>query len=112
MGSSYTPKLDLQSLPSVTANVIRYRSVPEYHSLYLSGELTPLAVAQSLLPLIRRDLENSSNHSIAFIDCHPEAVLEAAKASTVRYKQGQPLSSKRHPAYGCRSFVYHEISRS
>jgi hypothetical protein len=62
--------------------------------LYLSGELTPLAVVESLLPLIRRDVENPTNHSIAFIDCHPEAVIQAATASTLRYKQGKPLSSK------------------
>lgn len=62
--------------------------------MYLSGELTPLAVVESLLPLIRRDIDRPSNHSVAFIDCHFEAVIEAAKASTLRYKQGKPLSSK------------------
>jgi Asp-tRNA(Asn)/Glu-tRNA(Gln) amidotransferase A subunit family amidase len=69
-----------------------YYSIPEYHALYLSGELTPLAVVESLLPLIRRDVKSPSHHSIAFIDCHPEAVLDAARASTLRYKSGNPLS--------------------
>jgi len=70
----------------------RYRSIAEYHAMYLSGQLTPLAVAESLLPLIRRDIKPASHHSIAFIDTHPEEVLAAAKASTLRYKNGAPLS--------------------
>jgi Asp-tRNA(Asn)/Glu-tRNA(Gln) amidotransferase A subunit family amidase len=60
--------------------------------LYLSGELTPLAVAMSLLPLIQRDEKIKSHHSTAFIDSHAEAILEAARASTSRYKAGTPLS--------------------
>jgi Asp-tRNA(Asn)/Glu-tRNA(Gln) amidotransferase A subunit family amidase len=60
--------------------------------MYLSGQLTPLAVAESLLPLIRRDVRHASHHSTAFIDSHAEAILEAAKASTLRYKEGKPLS--------------------
>lgn len=57
--------------------------------MYLSGELTPLTVAESLIPLIRRDSKSPSHHSIAFIDCHPDDVLEAAKASTLRYQTGE-----------------------
>lgn len=60
--------------------------------MYLSGKLTPLAVAESLLPLIQRDGKTATPHSIAFIDTHPDEVLEAAKASTLRYKNGTPLS--------------------
>jgi Asp-tRNA(Asn)/Glu-tRNA(Gln) amidotransferase A subunit family amidase len=70
----------------------RYRSITEYHAMYLSGEITPLSVVESLLPLIRRDVTNPSHHSIAFIESHSEAILEAAKASTLRYKEGKPLS--------------------
>lgn len=94
-GAGYTPNLEIESFPSVPSNAVgRYRSIPEYHAVYLSGELTPLAVAESLLPLIRRDIDQPSKHSIAFIDSHSEAVLEAAKASTLRYKEGKPLSSE------------------
>jgi Asp-tRNA(Asn)/Glu-tRNA(Gln) amidotransferase A subunit family amidase len=60
--------------------------------MYLSGQLTPLAVAQSLLPLIQRNYSPKSHHSTAFIDSHTEAILAAAKASTERYKNGTPLS--------------------
>lgn len=59
--------------------------------MYLSGELTPLAVAESLLPLIRRDISPSSHHALAFISSHTEAILTAAKASTLRYQSGTPL---------------------
>lgn len=60
--------------------------------MYLSGKLTPLAVVESLLPLIRRDVNNASHHSIAFIDSHPEEILKVANESTQRYKEGKPLS--------------------
>lgn len=70
----------------------RYRSVSEYHALYLSGQLTPLAVAESLIPLILRDSTPAGRHSTAFIDTHIQAVLDAAKASTIRYQKGDPLS--------------------
>jgi len=45
-------KLDPKSFPVLPEDIPgRYRSTAEYHALYLSGELTPLAVAESLLPL-------------------------------------------------------------
>ena len=92
---NYTPNLNVKSLAPTPANELgRYRSIPEYHALYLSGELTPLAVVESLLPLIRRDLDEPSKHSIAFIHSNTNAILEAAKASTLRYKEGKPLSSR------------------
>jgi hypothetical protein len=94
-GPSYTPNLDIDSFTSLPAEAPgRYRSIAEYHSLYLSGQLTPLSVVESLLPLIRRDIDQPSKHSIAFIDCNYDAVLEAATASTLRYKEGKHLSSK------------------
>jgi Asp-tRNA(Asn)/Glu-tRNA(Gln) amidotransferase A subunit family amidase len=68
-----------------------YHSSLGYHKLYLSGELTPLAVAESLLPLIRRDIEPQGSHSTAFVDSKVDLVLKAAAASTERYKAGKPL---------------------
>lgn len=86
-------KLDAASFPPLAENIPgRYRSITEYHALYLSGELTPLAVAESLLPLIRRDISPPSHHATAFTSTNVEAVLEAARASTLRYKEGKPLS--------------------
>jgi Asp-tRNA(Asn)/Glu-tRNA(Gln) amidotransferase A subunit family amidase len=85
--------VDLESFPPLPNNIRgRYHSIIDYHQLYLSGELTPLAVVESLLPLIKRDVSTPSDHSIAFVDSHPDEVLEAARASTERYKRGAPLS--------------------
>jgi Asp-tRNA(Asn)/Glu-tRNA(Gln) amidotransferase A subunit family amidase len=69
----------------------RYHSITEYHAMYLSGQLTPLAVVESLLPFIRRDINLKSHHSTAFIDSHVDVILEAARASTLRYKEGKSL---------------------
>ena len=86
------PALDLESSIQTDNFPGRYHSIAEYHALYRSGKLSPLAVAESLLPLIRRDVANASHHSIAFIDTHSEEILEAARASALRYKEGKPLS--------------------
>ncbi|RDL42360.1 uncharacterized protein BP5553_02339 [Venustampulla echinocandica] len=89
---SYVPELSPSSFKPLPENIPgRYYSVAEYHAKYLSGELTPLAVAESLLPLIRRDISPSSPHSLSFISTKVDAVLSAAKKSTARYQAGQPL---------------------
>ena len=69
----------------------KYWSIADYHDLYLSGALTPLAVAESLLPLIRRDITPRSDHSVAFVDSNVDLILQAARASTQRYKEGKSL---------------------
>lgn len=91
--ASSSARLDSESFPMQSENIPgRYRSISEYHALYLSNQLTPLAVAESLIPLILRDSNPKSHHSTAFIDSHVETILAAAKASTARYKAGVPLS--------------------
>jgi Asp-tRNA(Asn)/Glu-tRNA(Gln) amidotransferase A subunit family amidase len=65
--------------------------VTDYHAKYLSGELTPLAVCESLLPLIRRDIDSLSPHSLSFIATNVSSVLTAAKESTARYAAGRSL---------------------
>ena len=69
----------------------KYYSVADYHALYMSGELTPTAVVKSILPLIRRDTSPPGEYSVAWFDCHADRVLEAAEASTRRYKAKKPL---------------------
>lgn len=69
----------------------KYYSVDDYRQLYLSGELTPIDVAEALLPLIRRDIPNPTVHSTAFFDSKVEKVLAAARASTQRYKENRSL---------------------
>lgn len=66
-------------------------SVATYRSLYLSGELTPLDVVQAILPLIRRDLSPPGEHSVAWFDVRVDQVLDAAKASTLRYQTKESL---------------------
>ena len=66
-------------------------SVACYRQLYLSHELTPLDVVQVILPLIRRDTVPPGEHSVAWFDVQVDLVLDAAKASTLRYKTGRSL---------------------
>ena len=69
----------------------KYYSVADYHGLYLSGELTPTAVAKAILPLIRRDTSPPGEHSIAWWDSRVDLVLAAAEASTLRYRNKRPI---------------------
>lgn len=64
----------------------------DFHALYTSGQVTPTAVIESLLPLIQRDAQSPSEHSVAFLEVKRDLVLKAAEASTQRYKEGKPLS--------------------
>ena len=54
--------------------------------------MTPLQVAEALLPLIRRDVDSPTQHSIAFLSTKVDLVRKAAEESTARYKTGKPLS--------------------
>ena len=53
--------------------------------------MTPTAVVEALLPLIRRDTSPPGEHSVAFIDSKVDIIRAAAAASTERYKSGKPL---------------------
>ncbi|KAK8131485.1 hypothetical protein PG984_007923 [Apiospora sp. TS-2023a] len=66
-------------------------SVAQYRKRYLSGDLTPLAVVKALLPLIRRDVSPPGAHSTAWIHVKVDLVLQAAEASTLRYRNKQSL---------------------
>lgn len=68
-----------------------YYTSADYHALYLSGELTPTAVVETLLPLVRRDVQPAGKHSTAFLESQVEIIRAAAEASSERYKKGQPL---------------------
>jgi Asp-tRNA(Asn)/Glu-tRNA(Gln) amidotransferase A subunit family amidase len=69
----------------------KYYSVADYHALYTSGEVTPIAVAKAILPLIRRDISPPGKHSVAWFNTRVDDVLAAAEASTLRYKENRPL---------------------
>ncbi|GFF41880.1 fatty acid amide hydrolase [Aspergillus udagawae] len=82
---------ELPPSPARRKSSAGYYTSADYHALYLSGKLTPTAVVEALLPLIRRDARPPGKHSVAFVESQVELVRAAAEASTQRYKQGQPL---------------------
>lgn len=68
-----------------------FHSFLDYHEAYTSGRLTPLQVAERILPMIRRDVV-SAKHSVAFLDSRVYLIRRAAEESTARYAAGAPLS--------------------
>ncbi|KAL4941738.1 hypothetical protein BDV06DRAFT_235877 [Aspergillus oleicola] len=68
-----------------------YYTTADYRALYTSGDTTPSAVIESLLPLTRRDTNPPGKHSVAFLETAVEKARAAAAASTERYKNGKPL---------------------
>jgi hypothetical protein len=85
--SVYTdPKL----IPKATSDIpTTFYSILDYHCDYQSGKTTPTAVIEALLPLIRRDVDEPSMHSKAWLDTKVEIVQAAAAASTERWKMGK-----------------------
>lgn len=69
----------------------KYYSAEDYHSMYKSGELTPLAVVKAILPLIRRDITPPGEYSIGLFDTNVDLVLKTAEESTKRYQKKGPL---------------------
>lgn len=70
----------------------RFYSAVDYHAAYRAGKLTPLRVAETVLPLIRRAGSESGKYSDGWVTSREDEVLAAARASTERYAHGQPLS--------------------
>ncbi|KAK4680779.1 hypothetical protein QC764_101810 [Podospora pseudoanserina] len=70
----------------------RFNSIADYHELYKSGQATPLDVVEALLPLIRRDVgDEESKYAVAFIESNVDEVLQHARESTERWKEGKQL---------------------
>ncbi|KAK8049305.1 hypothetical protein PG994_011035 [Apiospora phragmitis] len=84
-----TPDL-VQRQPDELAG--RFHSAADYHELYKSGKLTPVQVAEALLPLISQDQESGAKYGFAWAAVNEGIALEAAKASAKRYAAGKPLS--------------------
>ncbi|KAF2668331.1 amidase signature enzyme [Microthyrium microscopicum] len=80
-----------KSLLNTTNGAPLYWSIRDYHQAYKSGEITPTQVVNALLPIIRRDVANRSEHSTAFLTTKVDIVLAAAEASTKRWAEGKPL---------------------
>ena len=60
--------------------------------MYKSGKVTPLQVAEYLMPLVQRDSKPPGEYSVSFLQLREDLILEAARASTKRYGAGTPLS--------------------
>ncbi|KAI5296198.1 hypothetical protein KEM52_005218 [Ascosphaera acerosa] len=85
------PDLPAPSRTKAGQNEEGYYSSADYRAQYLAKTLTPTAVVEALLPLIRRDAAAAGEHSIAFIETQAELVRRAAAESTKRYDAGRSL---------------------
>ncbi|CRG89316.1 Fatty acid amide hydrolase [Talaromyces islandicus] len=63
----------------------------DYRQRYLSGDLTPTVVVETLLPLIQKDSKSPGRFSIGFLESQADVVRAAAAASTRRYSAGESL---------------------
>ncbi|KAK4144780.1 amidase signature domain-containing protein [Dichotomopilus funicola] len=70
----------------------RFYSAADYHAMYASGAVTPLQVAEALLGKVDLVYRPKSKYSAAWTQTKAMDVLEAARASTERWKNGSPLS--------------------
>ncbi|PVH96851.1 amidase signature enzyme [Periconia macrospinosa] len=68
-----------------------FPSIIDYHSAYSNATITPIDVVEALLPLVRRDLPDPTDHSAAFLQTRVGTVIAAAEASSARWKLGKPL---------------------
>jgi hypothetical protein len=87
---SYT---NITSLPRAPPNHghARFHTIADIHNAYKSGALRPTDVVEALLPMIRRDVTQRGPHSTAFTESMVGLVIQAAEASTARWKAGKPL---------------------
>lgn len=81
--------LEPELLTSKGLDASRYYSAADYHDMYRSKKITPLQVAETLLQLSKK-----GPYADAWADTYDKdhLVLEAARASTKRYAEGNPLS--------------------
>jgi Amidase len=68
-----------------------FYTATDFHELYVSKILTPIAVVNALLPLIRRDMEPIGKHAVAFLESKASAIQAAARLSTLRYAENKDL---------------------
>ncbi|KAJ1338292.1 aspartyl-tRNA(Asn)/glutamyl-tRNA(Gln) amidotransferase subunit A [Microdochium nivale] len=69
----------------------RFLSAADYHELYKSRAVTPLQVAEALLPLISRGQTPPAKYESAWAVTNRVLVMEAAAASTERYASDNAL---------------------
>ncbi|KAG0266500.1 hypothetical protein DFQ27_009706 [Actinomortierella ambigua] len=69
----------------------RFLSCRDFYKVYRSGRTTPVEIAEQLVGLIKKSDEDSPPLR-AMWSWDKELILEQARASAKRYKDGQPLS--------------------
>ena len=85
---------DLRNLPvgapreKSSTGAARAPSAADFHDAFRTGKTTPLQVAQAFFD----ELARSPEHQKAFLDVRKELVIEAAEASTERYRYGNHFS--------------------
>ncbi|ETN42824.1 uncharacterized protein HMPREF1541_01982 [Cyphellophora europaea CBS 101466] len=79
------------SAPQKRKTPTSFYTSADFVELYKAGTLTPVDVVEHLLPLIRRDTKPPGKYSVGWISVRADLILEEAKASTERYKAGNPL---------------------
>jgi hypothetical protein len=89
VAASYTDPQKLRTFPEDRKQV--FYSVLDFYEAYKSGKTTPTAVVETLLPIIRRDVEKATEFSKAWLDLNIDLVKAAAAASTERWKEGKPF---------------------
>lgn len=72
----------------IAEDSVKKCNVADYHTAFKTGKLTPTNVAKKLIKLVT----SPSEHNIAFLSIQENLVLDAAAASTKRYKDRRPLS--------------------
>jgi hypothetical protein len=85
----YTDEASLRKVSY--AGDTKYYSVADYYEAYKTGKTTPRKVIDVLLPLIRRDIKDRSEHATSFLETKVDLVIAAADASTQRWATGTPL---------------------
>ena len=82
--SSRSTKVDLFAYLQNVNGRGRHLSAGEYQAAFKNGSLTPTIVAS---------ISSSPKHKAGFLEIKPSLVLEAAEASTSRWKAGKQLSA-------------------
>lgn len=78
-------------LETAVPGQFRFRSVADYQEAYSKGKVTPVGVAKAALAAIA-DSDNKTPPLRAFTQLDEKDVLDQARASTQRWKEGKPLS--------------------
>lgn len=85
------PPAPTPATPAKPLSLNSYYSASTYRNLFLTGQLTPVDVANAILPLIRRDIEPKGPQHLYFFESRAELVLQAAEAAAQRYRENRSL---------------------